>query len=201
MSAVGQNVKRKDGIGKATGQTKYADDLTFPGMIYGKTIRSTIPAGRITKTKHDLGSDFTVADYNDIPGRNLVALIVDDQPCLVERDVRHVAEPIVLVAHEDRDKLIDADVTIEYEQSAPIFDPTQSPQVLKELLIEKGNLEKGFANADVIVEGTYRTGHQEHIYIETNGVIAVPEKQENGEWKMENGRKLISVHGSIQCPF
>jgi CO/xanthine dehydrogenase Mo-binding subunit len=189
MTAVGQNVKRKDGIGKATGQTKYADDLTFPGMIYGKTIRSTIPAGRITKIKHDLGAGFTVADYNDIPGRNLVALIVDDQPCLVEREVRHVAEPIVLVAHEDRDKLIDADVTVEYETSTPVFDPTASPQILKELLIEKGNLEKGFAAADVIVEGTYRTGHQEHIYIETNGVIAVPEK---------NG---VAVHGSIQCPF
>ncbi len=201
MTAVGHNVKRKDGIGKATGATKYADDLSFPGMIYGKTIRSTIAAGRITKIEHSLGADFSIADYNDIPGRNIVALIIDDQPCLVEREVRHVAEPIVLVAHPDRDKLIDADVTIEYEASTPVFDPTASNQILKELLIEKGNLEKGFQNADVIVEGTYRTGHQEHIYIETNGVIAVPERRENGEWKMENGRKRISVHGSIQCPF
>ena len=65
----------------------------------------------------------------------------------------------------------------------------RSDKVLKELLIEKGNLNRGFANADVIVEGVYRTGHQEHVYIETNGVIAVPEK---------NG---ITVYGSIQCPF
>src|SRR5688572_9595668 len=129
MSAVGHNVKRKDGIGKATGQTKYADDLSFPGMIYGKTIRSTIAAGRITKIKHDLGADFTVADYNDIPGRNLVALIVDDQPCLVEREVRHVAEPIVLVAHPDRDRLISADVTVQYEALTPVFDPTASTQI------------------------------------------------------------------------
>jgi CO/xanthine dehydrogenase Mo-binding subunit len=189
MSAVGQNVKRKDGIGKATGRTKYADDLSFPGMIYGKTIRSTIPAGRIASIKHHLGQDFTVCDYRDIPGRNLVALIVDDQPCLVEREVRHVAEPIALIAHADRDALIDAELEIEYEKTTPIFDPTASQQVLKELLIEKGNLEKGFQNADVIVEGTYRTGHQEHIYIETNGVIAVPEP---------GG---IAIHGSIQCPF
>ena len=201
MTAVGQNVKRKDGIGKATGATKYADDLTFPGMIYGKTIRSTIPAGRITKIKHDLGAGFTVADFNDIPGRNLVALIVDDQPCLVEREVRHVAEPIVLVAHEDRDRLISADVTIEYEQAAPVFDPTASPQVLKELLIEKGNLEKGFANADVIVEGTYRTGHQEHIYIETNGVIAVPDATPDTQRPTPNAKRLLTVYGSIQCPF
>ena len=189
MSAVGQNVKRKDGIGKATGRTKYADDLAFPGMIYGKTIRSTIAAGRITNVAHSLGADFTVCDYRDIPGRNIVALIVDDQPCLAEREVRHVAEPIVLVAHEDRDTLLSADVTVDYEQTAPVFDPTTSPQVLKELLIEKGNLEKGFAAADVIVEGVYRTGHQEHVYIETNGVIAVPE---------QNG---VAIYGSIQCPF
>src|SRR5688572_6830506 len=194
MNAVGQNVKRKDGIGKATGRVKYADDLVFPGMLYGRTIRTTIPAGRIKDINFRLGPGFTICDWRDIPGKNIVALIVDDQPCLVEREVRHVAEPIVLVAHEDRDKLITADVSIEYENATPVFDPTTSPQVLKELLIEKGNLEKGFQNADVIVEGTYRTGHQEHIYIETNGVIAVPEPTAQSP-------KRIAVYGSIQCPF
>jgi CO/xanthine dehydrogenase Mo-binding subunit len=188
MTAVGQSVKRKDGIGKATGRVKYADDLSFPGMLYGRTIRTTIPAGRITNVKFELGPGFTVCDWRDIPGKNVVSLIVDDQPCLVEREVRHVAEAVLLLAHEDRDALLRAEVAIEYEEAAPIFDPMQS-RVLKELLIEKGSLEKGFASADVIVEGVYRTGHQEHIYIETNGVIAVPEK---------NG---IAVHGSIQCPF
>jgi CO/xanthine dehydrogenase Mo-binding subunit len=189
MTAVGTSVKRKDGIGKATGRVLYADDLSFPGMLYGRTIRATIPAGRITNVRHRLGAGFTVCDHRDIPGRNIVALIVDDQPCLVERDVRHVAEPVLLLAHEDRDALLAAQVDIDYETAEPLFDPTRSQHVLKELLIEKGNLEKGFAAADVIVEGTYRTGHQEHVYIETNGVIAVPE-----------GRR-ITVHGSIQCPF
>ena len=189
MKAVGQNVKRKDGIGKATGRVKYADDLVFPDMLFGRTIRTTIPAGRIKDVRYNLAADFVICDHRDIPGKNIVSLIVDDQPCLVEREVRHVAEPVLLLAHEDRDALLAADVTIEYEEAAPIFDPLRSEQVLKELLIEKGNLEKGFANADVIVEGVYRTGHQEHIYIETNGVVAVPEK---------NG---IAVYGSIQCPF
>jgi CO/xanthine dehydrogenase Mo-binding subunit len=189
MTAVGQSVKRKDGIGKATGRVKYADDLSFPGMLYGRTIRTTIPAGRIKDIRFRLGPRFTICDHRDIPGKNIVSLIVDDQPCLVEREIRHVAEPVLLLAHEDRDALLAADVAIDYEETAPIFDPLQSGQVLKELLIEKGNLEKGFANADVIVEGVYRTGHQEHVYIETNGVVAVPE---------ENG---IAVYGSIQCPF
>ena len=190
MNAVGTNVQRKDGIGKATGRVKYADDLVMPGMLHGRTIRTTIPSGRITNIRYDFDTTgFTICDHRDIPGRNIVSLIVDDQPCLVERDVRHAAEPVVLLAHESRDALLAANVGIDYESATPVFDPTKSDTILKELLIEKGNLEKGFANADVIVEGVYRTGHQEHVYIETNGVIAVPEK---------NG---IAVYGSIQCPF
>ncbi|HYC51666.1 MAG TPA: xanthine dehydrogenase family protein molybdopterin-binding subunit [Gemmatimonadaceae bacterium] len=190
MHAVGTSVKRKDGIGKATGQTKYADDLQFAGMLYGRTVRATIPCGRLVGVRHDFDTTgFTICDHRDIPGRNLVSLIVDDQPCLVERDIRHVAEPVVLLAHEDRDALLAANVLLEYEEQAPVFDPTASQHVLKELLIEKGNLDRGFASADVIVEGTYRTGHQEHVYIETNGVVAVPE-----------GDGVV-VYGSIQCPF
>jgi CO/xanthine dehydrogenase Mo-binding subunit len=190
MTAVGTNVERKDGIGKATGRATYADDLRLPGMLYGRTVRTTIPAGRVTNIRHDFDpAGFTICDWRDIPGRNLVSLIVDDQPCLVEHEVRHVAEPVVLLAHEDRDALLRANVLLEYEETTPVFDPLRSTQALKELLIEKGNLERGFADADVVVEGVYRTGHQEHVYIETNGIVAVPE---------QDG---IAVFGSIQCPF
>src|SRR5882672_685940 len=176
MTAVGQSVKRKDGIGKATGRAKYVDDLTFPGMLHGRTIRSTIPCGRLIGVRHEYeAAGFTIVDNRDIPGRNIVSLIVDDQPCLVEQEIRHVAEPVVLIAHEDRDKLLAADVVLDCEETTPLFDPMRSERALKELLIEKGNLKRGFNSADVIVEGTYRTGHQEHVYIETNGVVAVPE--------------------------
>jgi CO/xanthine dehydrogenase Mo-binding subunit len=196
MGSVGQNVPRKDGIGKATGRVKYADDLSFPGMIHGRTIRTTIPAGSIRDIKFQLAPGFTVCDHRDVPGKNIVSLIVDDQPCLVEREVRHVAEPVLLLAHENRDALLEAKVDIDYDAATPMFDPLQSNHVLKELLIEKGNLEKGFAGADVVVEGVYRTGHQEHVYIETNGVVAVPGgRREAGGWSN------ITVYGSIQCPF
>jgi CO/xanthine dehydrogenase Mo-binding subunit len=206
MTAVGTNVKRKDGIGKATGRTKYADDVTFPGMIYGRTIRSTIPAGKVKSIKHAYDSaGFTVVDHRDIPsgGRNLVALIVDDQPCLVESVVRHVAEPVVLLAHADREKLEAARVAIEYESATPMFDPLASSQVLKEFRIEKGNMDRGFQSADVIVEGVYRTGHQEHVYIETNGVIAVPGTAEpqTADRRPQTADRSVTVYGSIQCPF
>ena len=101
--SVGRSVVRKEGRGKVTGAARYIDDLTFPGLIHARTIRSTIPAGEIVDVAFGFDtSGFTLVDYRDIPGRNIVALIDDDQPCLAERLVRHVAEPILLLAHADR---------------------------------------------------------------------------------------------------
>ena len=92
MSAVGTSVSRKDGLGKATGRTKYADDIVLPGMLYGRTVRSTIARGTVRDIRFGFDTaGFTIVDYRDIPGRNVVALIDDDQPFLVERTVNHVA--------------------------------------------------------------------------------------------------------------
>ncbi|MGH7710462.1 MAG: xanthine dehydrogenase family protein molybdopterin-binding subunit, partial [Gemmatimonadaceae bacterium] len=134
---------------------------------------------------------FTVVDCRDIPadGRNVIALIEDDQPCLVEREIRHVAEPVLLLAHEDRERLLAARIELNEEVAEPVLDPERSLRVFKEILIEKGDAERAMAGANTVVEGTYRTGHQEHVYIEPNGVIAVPESAG------------ITVYGSIQCPF
>ena len=190
MPAVGTSVERKDGLGKATGRALYADDVAFPRMLYGRTIRTTIPRGRIRSIRLDFDTaGFTVVDYRDIPGKNVVALIEPDQPFLVEREVRHIAEPVLLLAHEDREKLLGANVVIEYDVEVPVLDAIASPTTLKTVSIDKGDVDAALASADIVVEGTYRTGHQEHVYIEPNGVIAVPE---------QNG---IAVHGSIQCPF
>ena len=190
MTSVGKSVSRKDGIGKATGRTRYADDIVLPGMLYGRTVRSTIPHGTVRGIRFGFDTaGFTIVDHRDIPGRNIVALIDDDQPFLVERAVNHVAEPILLLAHEDREKLLAAKVEIDYDVAEPLYDPERSTQSFKHITILKGDVDDALASADVIVEGTYRTGHQEHVYIETNGVIAVPE---------DGG---VTVYGSLQCPF
>src|SRR4051812_33494577 len=173
--AVGRNVLRKEGASKVTGAAKYIDDLSFPGMLHARTIRSTIVAGEIAAIRFNFDTaGFTIVDHRDVPGRNIVALIEDDQPCLAETAIRHFAEPILLLAHENRDTLFAADVQIDYRQAAPIYDFDASPTVFKKIAIDKGRVEDGFALADVIVEGEYRMGHQEQLYIEPNGVIAVP---------------------------
>jgi CO/xanthine dehydrogenase Mo-binding subunit len=189
--AVGRNVLRKEGIEKVTGRAQYLDDITFPDLLYGRTIRSTIPAGLIDSIRCNFDpAGFTIVDYRDIPGRNVVALIDDDQPSLAERKVRHVAEPILLLAHSDREKLHAADVQVTYTEEPARYDAEQSDTHFKKITIEKGDLDAGFAHADVIVEGEYRTGHQEQLYIEPNGVIAIPEAD-----------GAITVMGSMQCPY
>jgi CO/xanthine dehydrogenase Mo-binding subunit len=190
MTSVGTNVARKEGMARATGAALYADDLSFPGMLHGRTIRSSIPRGRVTAIA--LGFDragFTVVDHRDIPGENCIALIERDQPCLAADEVRHSAEPLLLLAHADRDTLASARVDVRYEPASPLLDPAASEQVFKHITIEKGNLARGFERAETIVEGSYSTGAQEHVYIEPNGVIAVPEPAG------------LALYGSMQCPY
>jgi CO/xanthine dehydrogenase Mo-binding subunit len=185
-------VLRKDGLEKVTGAAKYIDDLSFPGLLYARTIRSTIPSGDIAGVALDFDTaGFTVVDHRDVPGRNIVALIDDDQPCLAERTVRHVAEPILVLAHGDRRRLGAADVRIDYRATAPNYDASASTVSFKSIAIDKGDLDAGFSSADAIVEGEYRVGSQEQLYIEPNGMIAVP---------ADDGRG-ITVYGSMQCPY
>ncbi len=189
--AVGANVRRKDGDAKVTGEAKYIDDLSFPGMIHGATIRSTIPCGTIAGRHASLPDGFVVADHRDIPGPNYVALIDPDQPCLAVDRIRHVAEPILLVGHADRHALVDVHkrVTIDQIAGSPNYDPEKSDVCFKKIAIDKGRIDLGLRNADVVIEGEYRTAHQEQLYIETNGVIAVP------------GDGTMTVYGSLQCPY
>jgi xanthine dehydrogenase molybdopterin-binding subunit B len=173
--AVGRNVLRKEGVEKVTGAAQYIDDLPFADLLHARTIRSTIPAGEIVNVRLNFDkAGFTIVDHRDIPGRNIVALIDDDQQCLASRAIRHVAEPILLLAHEDRDRLLAADVQIECRETTPNYDAAASAVTFKSIAIDKGDLAAGFAAADVIVEGEYRVGHQEQPYIELQWRGRVP---------------------------
>src|SRR5262249_14215704 len=190
MPSVGRRVPRKEGAAKVTGTARYIDDISFPGMLHGTTVRSTISRGKILSVRSAFDArGFTVADYRDIPGKNVVALIEDDQPCLAAREIRHAAEPILLVAHREKERLLSAKFEIGCRPTEPNFDPARSERVFKEIRIEKGKVERGFDAAETIVEAESRAGLQEQLYIETNGVIAFPEK---------GGTTL---YGSLQSPY
>jgi CO/xanthine dehydrogenase Mo-binding subunit len=84
-------------------------------------------------------------------------------------------------------------VQVHHEIQPAQLDFESATQVLKELTIARGDLEAGFARADIVVEGTYRTGAQEQLYIECNGAIALPEYEGKSDG--------ITVYGSMQCPY
>jgi CO/xanthine dehydrogenase Mo-binding subunit len=202
---IGRSVPRKEGRDKVTGQARYIDDLHFPEMLYGATIRSTVPRGRITRIEFEGDipwDEFTIVTAKDIPGENVVALILFDQPYLADGFVNHPEEPVVLIAHPDKYLLEEArrHVRLEIEPSPTIFTLDDSlskkeiiwgeDNVFKTYLVEKGNVDEVWAGADFIVEGEYRTGAQEQLYIENNGAIAIASPADG-----------VTVWGSMQCPY
>jgi len=202
---VGASVPRKEGWDKVTGAARYVDDMVLPGMIYGATVRSTIPRGKIKKITFGPGvpwNEYVVVSAKDIPGKNCIALILDDQPCLASDSVNHPEEPILLLAHADRHKLrkaVDA-IAIEYESLPPVHTIEESERksniiwgadnTFKNFLVEKGDVDGVWKDAAHIVEGEYFTGAQEQLYIENNGVIAA--------YDAGHG---VTVWGSLQCPY
>ena len=202
---VGASAPRKEGVDKLLGRARYVDDIEREDMWYGTTIRSTIPRGTIRSITFDESvdwSEFAVVTAADVPGDNHIQLIVADQPCLAEGEVNHCDEAIVLLAHPDKHKLRKAQesVRIEYEPLPAIFTIEESERkdqivwgtdnLMKNFLLEKGDVDSLWTTAAHIIEGEYRTGAQEHLYIENNGIIA--------EWSDEAG---VTVWGSLQCPY
>jgi CO/xanthine dehydrogenase Mo-binding subunit len=202
---VGVSVPRKEGAAKLTGQARYIDDLSLPGMIFGATVRSTIARGAIEEITFGEGiawHEFTIVTAKDIPGRNIVALIMDDQPCLADGTVNHPEEPILLLAHPDRHALAAAVAAVKicYKPAPSIHSIEESERrehiiwgkdnIFKTFRMEKGNVDEAWKDAAWIVEGEYSTGAQEQLYIEPNGVIA-----------QAGDTTGLTVWGSMQCPF
>jgi CO/xanthine dehydrogenase Mo-binding subunit len=205
VGIVGTSVPRLEGRVKVTGEALYIDDMVLPGMLFGATVRSRIPRGKIKNITFGSGVDwneFIIVSAKDIPGKNCIALIEDDQPCLAGELINHPEEPILLLAHSDRHLLAKAVAAVsaecdslpalftieESERQAEIIWGTDN--CFKSYLIEKGNVEEIWANADFIVEGEYTTGAQEQLYIENNGMIATFEQKQG-----------VTVWGSLQCPY
>ncbi|MDP2470437.1 MAG: xanthine dehydrogenase family protein molybdopterin-binding subunit [Candidatus Palauibacterales bacterium] len=197
-------MKRVEGLSKLTGRELYVDDLPVDGFLWGATVRSPAARGRIRGIRFDDSvdwSEFTVVDHRDIPGTNAIFLIEEDQPVLAHGRVRHLHEPVLLLAHPRREELrraVEA-VHVDVDAEPPVLDFRLTPDreriqygddnVLKRLRIEKGEVERALAQAPHVIEGVYETGAQEHVYLETQGMLA---------WE-EDG--VITIAGSMQCPY
>jgi len=211
---IGAGIPRPDAVDKVLGEARFADDLTFPGMLHGAVVRSPHPHARIVCIDPSGALDdpdvACVVTRDDVPGANIVHVIYDDQPALAHDTVRYLGEPVALVAATSRRaaKRATGKVLVEYEElpvvsdtlaalkpDAPIIvaDPDAAEgggNLFNAMVLRKGDVERGFTEADVIVEAEYETGYQEHAYIEPQGAIAVP-----GELGS------IVIYASMQCPF
>lgn len=194
---------RVDAAEKVRGETRYIADEKIPGLWFGGTVRSAHARAKILGIHFDPGFDWSsvvVVTARDVP-YNHVAMIENDMPFLADGIVNYVGEPIVVIAAPDKQLLQQAiqHVRIEYEPLPAVFDLLVSEtsgvhiygekNIFKEILIEKGDLGTAKAAAAAIVEIETRTGFQEHLYLEPQGLIAIPEQNR------------VVVRGSMQCPY
>jgi xanthine dehydrogenase molybdenum-binding subunit len=191
--SVGHTHTRHDGVDKVIGTAIYTDDLVFDGMLYAKAKRAMIPHGFLTKLDVSkakaLKGVVAVLTADDIPGEHNHGLVIFDWPVMVgvgER-VRYVGDAIAIIAAETLEVANQASALIEaeFDLQPVITNPVQArqegvPQIhekgnlLKHIKVRKGDMEKGFAEADVILEHTFHTPMYDHAFIEPECSIGVP---------------------------
>ncbi|MBZ0112791.1 MAG: xanthine dehydrogenase family protein molybdopterin-binding subunit [Thermoanaerobaculia bacterium] len=200
MSFIGTSPPRPDGLDKASGKARYADDFAVEGLWFGATVRSPIAHGRIVSIGWRGGApaDVHLVTAADLPGPNGVQLIDASWPILAAEVVQHVGEPVALVAAPSRREaaLAAAAVEVVYEELPAVLDlqTAEDESPLCELSFGRGDAEAILERAEIVVEGCYRTGHQEHIYIECQAMTA---------WWVEDGQagSSVEIAGSMQCPY
>ena len=201
--AVGQRASRPDGRMHGLGQTKYIDDMSFPGMIYAKIKRAGVAKASIKK--------IDLSEAEKMPG--VMATLIgseipvnsfgpsyQDQPIIADKLIYHAGDPVAAVAATTEQLAADAleKIKIEYEQLEPIFDPIEAmkesaPEVhpgqgniYSSKIIQKGDVDKGFKDSYKTYENTFSTQMVEHVPMEPHASIA--------EWDA-NGRVII--HSSL----
>lgn len=214
LNVVGRSVPRPEEVAKVTGTARYTDDYVFEGMLYGHTRRSDYPHARIlsidTSQARALPGVVAVLTHADIPGENIHGLIFDDWPCLAADKVRYLGDSISIVAAETLDIAVQAArlIKVEFDPLPVVADPISArdknaPRVheewetgnlLKHIQVRHGNVEQGRAQADVIVERTYRTPTTEHAFLEPECSIAVPAGYDADHDK-------ITVYCGSQIPY
>ncbi|HEX8939039.1 MAG TPA: xanthine dehydrogenase family protein molybdopterin-binding subunit [Candidatus Limnocylindrales bacterium] len=195
-TAVGRAVPRSDGPAKVTGRARYTDDLVVPGAWYGATLRSTEPHARLLAVERDPDFEWSavvVLTAADVPGDNVVELMADDQPVLAADVIRHVAEPVALVAAPDPGLARAAlrHLRLRTEPLPAVLDPLASEVAFARYEFGRGDVEAALASADLVVEASYRTGYQEQLYLEPQAMLAVPDTDGGG----------ATVTGSLQCTY
>ena len=188
---IGRTVRRIDTPSKVSGRLKYAADMTMPGMLHAQVLRSPHAHARIvsidTSAAEAMDGVEGVITCADVPGEDGFGVFVNDQPIMARAKVRYVGEAVAAVAAEDpllaRRAL--AAIKVQYQPLPAVFDPEEAMRpgapvlhdyapdnLTKHIPIRVGDVEKGFAESDLVVEETYTTQPIEHAYLEPEAGLA-----------------------------
>ncbi|MCK5106421.1 MAG: xanthine dehydrogenase family protein [Elusimicrobiales bacterium] len=207
LSYVGKSVKRKDALLKVEGQSRYADDYVFEGMLYAAAVRSPKPRIKILGISgakaEKIPGYVTLVTCKDIQGVKQWPIVLDDYPFLCEKESKFEGETVALVVAETLRAARQAAklVRIKYKELPFLTDPLKSLEkkslkiygsdnVFSRFIIKKGDAKAAMKKADITVKDEFSTNYQVHGYLETQCAIAVPEPG-----------NLMTVHSTTQCPF
>ncbi|MDD5089728.1 MAG: molybdopterin-dependent oxidoreductase, partial [Candidatus Wallbacteria bacterium] len=205
--SVGKSCIRKDAYDKLTGREQFVADMHLPGTLHATMVMSAHAHAEFEKP--DAGSAMqipgavTVLTASDIPGRNILPLVMQDMPFMATDHVTYHGQALALVvaATKKASVAMSRAVKVKYAPLEAVLSieralEPSSPRlygndnIFKSYRIIKGNTDQAFPGAFGICENTYRTPYQEHAYLETQGMLAVPDADGS-----------MTVYGSMQCPF
>ena len=213
LKVAGHSLPSQEAVDKVTGRALYTDDYTFPGMLFARTLRAAYPHARIlsidTSEAKALPGVRAVLTHKDVPGRNRHGLVHLDWPALCDDKVRYMGDPVVIVAADTEDIANEALklIHVEYEPLGVVADPqyANTPEapvlhegreggnLLKHIKVRHGDIEAGFAEADVIVEKEYHTPTTEHAFLEPECAIGIPAGY--------MGHNKLTIYVGSQIPY
>jgi selenium-dependent xanthine dehydrogenase len=214
LHVIGHSFPRPDAVARVTGAAKFADDYAFPGMLMGATLRAAYPHARIlsmdTRRAVALPGVHAVLTHADVPGRNRHGLVYHDWPVLCDNKVRYLGDAVAIVA-ADSAALADealAQIAVEYEplpvvasaeearrpDAAIVHEEREAGNLLEHIKLRRGDVEQGFAQADIIVEREYRTPAYDHMFLEPECSIGVPAGYDGDHPK-------LTVYAGSQIPY
>ena len=196
-----------DSLEKVLGKPIYTMDIVPENALYVKVVRSSVVHALLKKVDVSKARNYpgvvAVVTAQDIPGINESTALLPDKPLFATDRVRFAGEPIAAIASFDpsiAEEAVDL-VEIEYESLPTVFSPTEAMEphapkihangnVAKHLKVRKGNVEEGFKEADIIVEGIYKTPFQEPVPLEPEAGFVIPEPDGS-----------VTCVGSVQSPY
>jgi xanthine dehydrogenase large subunit len=178
-------VKNIDSKSHVTGESCYIDDLRVPeDTLYAHVVYSKVARGKVLsfdiKKASSLDGVYKIVTASDIPGVNQIGGIIPDEPLLAEKEIDFFGQPLAFVIAKDAltAKKGAALVSFEIEELDPLLCPRIAARkknlFVEPMTFQQGDLLEGFNRSDTIVEGSVETGGQEHLYLETQGAIAIP---------------------------